>query len=99
MSYKCLHCQKSFTARQALCEDWRDPEKSVGCPHCGLFQKQDLRPNLQQSILVGVMAGGIATPAVFLVGRGISSADALLLFYGVVILISCAAALILSVRS
>ena len=96
MSHKCPGCARTFSAQQALCEDWRDPKKSFGCPHCGHFIYKDLRPNIRQSVAVGIMAGGIATPAVMLLGRGILGGDGLSLLYGAIILISCVAVLLVS---
>jgi len=35
--FKCPTCSETFSHRTALCENWRVPEKSFGCPHCSTF--------------------------------------------------------------
>ena len=35
--FQCPVCANSFSNRSAVCEDWRIPEKSFGCPHCQSF--------------------------------------------------------------
>ena len=32
--YKCAECSEVFSDREAICEDWRDEEKSLICPKC-----------------------------------------------------------------
>ena len=47
MAIECPNCGKKFRGRDALCHDWRDPEKALGCPGCQVFlvkKKQDGLP-------------------------------------------------------
>jgi hypothetical protein len=37
MANTCPNCEHSFNATTALCEDWKVPEKSYGCPECHTF--------------------------------------------------------------
>ena len=34
MKYRCIECSSIFGSHDALCEDWRVPEKSLVCPSC-----------------------------------------------------------------
>ena len=35
--FKCPVCGKRFSNKSAVCQDWRIPEQSFGCPHCQNF--------------------------------------------------------------
>lgn len=35
MKFCCCHCHLVFHEKDALCEDWSDPNKSFICPGCG----------------------------------------------------------------
>ncbi|HCH31968.1 MAG TPA: hypothetical protein DE045_03370 [Oceanospirillaceae bacterium] len=37
MANKCPNCEFKITARNQLCDDYRDPAKAYGCPACGTF--------------------------------------------------------------
>jgi len=37
MARKCPNCSFKITARNQLCDDYRDPAKAYGCPGCGTF--------------------------------------------------------------
>lgn len=42
--YDCPNCSHTFKEIEAYCVDWRDPEKSFGCPSCETFlRKRDNR--------------------------------------------------------
>ena len=84
----CTECGHEFSAGEALCEDWKDPERSYGCPGCGTFFIRDMRPKLGPAIIGGLLGGGIATPAVFLLARGLRASDPTLILMPIVILIS-----------
>ena len=71
----CTSCGHRFSASKALCEDWKDPERSFGCPACGTFFVRDLKPSLSAPIIGGIVGGGIATPAVMLLAEGVRGAD------------------------
>ena len=36
-TYICGNCGHEFNAREMLCEDWRDPKKSMVCPNCKYY--------------------------------------------------------------
>lgn len=99
MSTKCPECQTVFTYQDALCEDWRDPNKSFGCPNCQTFFVKDMRPNYKHSTIAGIAAGGIGTPAAMMIGHYFSSGDTFNLVYGGVILLSLLSILIITSRS
>ena len=60
---KCTECLHRFSAREALCEDWRDPEKCYGCPHCGTFYVKDPKPRVDAGFVGAVIACGVSMPA------------------------------------
>ncbi len=35
--HTCASCGQRFHGSEAHCEDWRDPARSLGCPHCGTY--------------------------------------------------------------
>lgn len=35
--FRCCACGLGFGEREALCEDWSDPERSFICPGCGTY--------------------------------------------------------------
>ena len=37
MSYECPKCHHKFNYQSVHCENWRDKEKSFGCPNCKQF--------------------------------------------------------------
>ncbi len=37
MANKCPNCEFKITARNQLCDNYRDPAKAYGCPQCGTF--------------------------------------------------------------
>ena len=74
MSLTCPECSVPFRVGDALCDDWRDPARSFGCPHCGAFLTTlpgPARVKLRSGILVGV----VAVPAFMLLGRGLVLGD------------------------
>ena len=87
MSVKCPECQSIFTYQDALCEDWRDPNRSFGCPNCETFFVKDMRPKFRESIIAGIIGGGIGTPAGMMIGHYFSSGDIVNLIFGGTILL------------
>jgi hypothetical protein len=75
MNTICQACGVRFSARQALCDDWRDGEKSFGCPDCGTFFVRDLRPKYGESLFYGLLGGGVATPAIFVLKDALRDGD------------------------
>ncbi len=63
MATTCSECGQKFTATTALCEDWKDPERSYGCPHCGTFYVKDLNPNRKKEWIETLFIVGIMLPA------------------------------------
>jgi len=46
---RCPVCNHSFNQRDALCEDWNDPAKKLGCPSCKQFLlEQRFKPELNK---------------------------------------------------
>lgn len=35
--FRCCDCGLRFGEREALCEDWNDPDRSFICPGCGAY--------------------------------------------------------------
>jgi DNA-directed RNA polymerase subunit RPC12/RpoP len=89
MTYECPECSNQFTSRTALCVDWSDSNKSLGCPSCGTFYLQDPKPKLKEQIRIGMFAGGIMTPAAMIIGQHFSKGESSSLVYGLGILFSC----------
>ena len=87
----CPQCSNTFTSREALCFDWKDPRESFGCPHCGTFYEKDLRPVSGQSLISGIFAGGIFVPGFFMATRYFKNGDVEFLVSGSLIVISCLA--------
>ncbi len=69
MATTCPECSKKFTARTALCEDWQNPERSFGCPHCGTFFVKDMNPNRKKEWIETLFIVGIILPSVNIVFR------------------------------
>ena len=88
MATKCPSCSKKFNARQALCHDWKDPNRSFGCPHCGTFFVKDMAPNLSESAQTGLVVGGIAVPGMWVTWRGVLTDQLDIAVYGVLIMVS-----------
>ena len=68
MANKCLSCEFIITARNQLCDDYRDPAKAYGCPACGTFY---LLPATNRSwrrrfiIFLALVSFNVALSAVF----------------------------------
>lgn len=89
MSSKCTECGYKFTLRSGLCDDWKDPNKSFGCPECRTFYVKDMKPKYKESVKQGLFIGGIMVPASSLIlDYVIKNGDMLSLFYGSIILLS-----------
>ena len=78
MKSKCPECGNKFSLQEALCEDWRDPDRSHGCPQCGTYlTKKKMTTSRQLSLINGISFSGIVIPALALIGPSISSGDVL----------------------
>ena len=68
MANNCPACDFKITARNQLCDDYRDPVKAYGCPQCGRFY---LLPGAQRSwrrrwtIFSGLVLFNITLSAIF----------------------------------
>jgi len=87
-SISCLECDKKFNDKTALCDDWNDPQKSFGCPHCGTFYLKDRKPSRQQGLKAGIIGGGIIAPCGMMIGRYFQGGDIMFLVFGLIILCS-----------
>lgn len=63
MSIKCPECQRKFNYQTALCDDWRDPNKSFGCPHCGTFFVKDMNSTRRENLIPTIFIVGMMLPA------------------------------------
>ena len=85
---ECSVCQHEFSHSEALCDDWRDPNKSFGCPKCETFFVKDMNPRSSESIVGGLVGGGILTPAVFLLTNGIRNNDITIIVMSSIIIVT-----------
>lgn len=93
---KCPKCSERFSARTALCEDWKNPERSFGCPHCGTFfvRKEE---NKRKSLINTVLFVGVGLQAFNIFVRHLKDGgDFLTMIYSLVILISLLLIFVLS---
>ena len=88
---QCPECTNSFSLKEALCEDWKNPKKSFGCPHCSTFFEKDMRPIASQSYIAGIFTGGIFVPAFFMATSYFKNGELMYLVYGGIIVVSCLA--------
>jgi hypothetical protein len=49
----CPDCGAAIDARTALCEDWRNPLRKLGCPECGLWLVRNERKRVRWVPLCG----------------------------------------------
>ncbi|WP_445768400.1 hypothetical protein [Rheinheimera sp.] len=91
----CLECGHKFNDKTALCDDWNDPQKSFGCPHCRTFYLKDRKPSRRQGLKAGIIGGGIMTPSGMMIGRYFQSGDIMFLVFGVIILASVIGVIVL----
>lgn len=93
----CPECGARFRLSEALCDDWRDPDRSFGCPHCGVF----LRPETGQEpagVRAGVLSGLVGTPAFFLLGHGHARDDTVVMVAASAIMLGVLALLFVELR-
>ena len=57
INYECLSCGEKFDSTTLYCEDWRDPNRSLGCPNCKTFFKAEMRAKKWswQAITIGLI--------------------------------------------
>lgn len=53
--YRCCSCAHIFSQRQAICEDWRVPEKALICPECKSYLAVDLSKGEKWILGLGVL--------------------------------------------
>lgn len=97
MATKCPECSRKFTLREALCDDWNDPEKSFGCPYCGTFFIKDMTKK-SSDLTGGIAAGGIFVPATMIFSGQIfrESGDMTIAIQAGFIVLSCVAITLLN---
>ena len=61
---ECPHCGARFSNRAALCEDYRNPEGSFGCPACGVFLTRSVNRPFRPISLLYIAAAVLASLAV-----------------------------------
>lgn len=88
MKMKCPECGGEFNAQTALCEDWRDPNKSLGCPHCGTFFIKKVIKNKRVDLIYTLFTVGVLLPAINLIIHQTRGVDIYVLFNALFILIS-----------
>ena len=88
MAITCPTCQYNIEISKALCDDWRDPNRSFGCPNCGTFYVKDMNPSKKYVWLIGISVGGIFMPALWVLLEGIKTSDTLLMGYGGLIMLA-----------
>ncbi|MEE4301834.1 MAG: hypothetical protein V2J24_20520 [Pseudomonadales bacterium] len=79
MAVTCPECAARFRLSDALCDDWRDPDRALGCPRCGVFLRVEQGPE-RVGLRSGLLSGFCATPAFMLLGHGYVHADAVVMF-------------------
>ena len=88
MNYNCEECETIFSETDCLCEDWRDPKKSFGCPNCGTFYIPGPDKDKTKRWVDGIFAGGIMVPVFLLLGNAIKNGDASSMFLCATIIFS-----------
>lgn len=67
---ECPECTSKFTCRQALCDDYANPNKALGCPNCGCFFIKQLDKKRLDEFRMGLVSGGIFVPTAMMIGDG-----------------------------
>jgi len=99
MKTNCENCQHKFSASDALCDDWQDPERAFGCPECGTFFVRDLRPDKKAGV-IGAIGGGVGACSAMLLTHGILQADyKVVLWSAMIILLSLVGAVLVFSRT
>ncbi len=63
MIYQCINCHHNFNKRDAICEDWRDPERKFICPKCQTRLKPGASPIFHKGsigyvlLVIGLLIG------------------------------------------
>ena len=86
MKTKCQVCESRFSASEALCDDWKDPERSFGCPQCGTFYVKDLKPDTKAGAVAGCFGGGVGTASIMLLAHGLKVSDDKVVLLSIVII-------------
>ncbi len=87
MTVVCDECGFEITPRNCLCEDWRDPDKSFGCPQCGTFYRRGVR-GVSATAVGGIISAGIGVPAGMLIGYGLQTDSPYVLLCSTVIILT-----------
>ena len=87
MKTKCEVCDQKFSASEALCDNWKDPERAYGCPNCGTFYVKDLQPDWRIAAIGGCLGGGVGTPTIMLLSHGLRQSDDKVVLLSIAILL------------
>ena len=87
MKTTCEVCDRKFSASEALCDDWKDPERSFGCPECGTFYVKNMKPDSKAGLLAGGLGGGAGTASMMLLSHGIRQSDEKVIMLSTVIIV------------
>lgn len=98
MALTCPACSERFSLSEALCDDWRDPERSLGCPHCGTFIVRAPGPD-RTAIRVGVLLGFVGVPAVQLFSHGYRGGDEHVMTFAAMVVVGWLALMFVDVWS
>ncbi len=96
---RCTACGNRFSDREALCEDWRDPERSFACPSCNTYFYRDVKSAGKIVLSVGLFSGGVAVPLIFLLNHSLRTADTYAAFLSGVVLLSSVILWVLNTRN
>ena len=78
MAIECPNCANKFRGREALCHDWRDPEKALGCPACQVFFIKKKQGEMPQWVWLVMLV-----PAMLLAQYAGRNSDVLFGFLGI----------------
>ena len=54
--YKCGNCDHIFNEHELICEDWRDPKKSIVCPKCRYYLEVPKNPRIKYVVIAAIIA-------------------------------------------
>lgn len=63
--YECGDCSALFNEQEAICEDWRDPAKSLICPKCYSYLAVPKNPKTRYVFAAAIVGLAIGVVLVF----------------------------------
>lgn len=89
--YQCSLCHTEFSDHDAYCENWKEPDKSFGCPKCKTMFRKIAPSHWRYKVAVTIYSSGALIPAVILGPDIIRKGDiTTLLLLGMLVLSSTA---------